>query len=174
MPCWTCAQAMVIGPLVWHRVPVGSSSAWKCESMDHSQKKRRRKKHKAAIACRECQITGWNTRWNKKHRWSMWYNTFAYFFYLFFNLSSKEFLNKSGLLVTSQSIGFLWYMCIHFFVYTYFCSIDYVVHLSGVMRKKKHTCKIKRNLLSLFPTLYFYFVALHDGQIKITLTYFDG
>lgn len=101
------------------------------------KKKRRRKKHKAAIACRECQITGWNTRWNKKHRWSMWYNTFAYFFYLFFNHSSKEFLNKSGLLVTSQSIGFLWYMCIHFFVYTYFCSIDYVVHLSGVMRKKK-------------------------------------
>lgn len=115
MPCWTCAQAMVIGPLVWHRVPVGSSSAWKCESMDHSQKKRRRKKHKAAIACRECQITGWNTRWNKKHRWSMWYNTFAYFFIYFFNDSSKEFLNKSGLLVTSQSIGFLWYMCIHFF-----------------------------------------------------------
>lgn len=126
-------------------------------------KKRKKKKHKAAIACRESQITGWNTRWNKKHRWSMWHNTFAYFlFFNFFNHSSKECLNKSGLLVTSQSTGFLWYMCIHFFLYTYFCSIDYVVHLSGVMRKikKTYTYKIKRNLLSLFPTLYFYFGTL--------------
>ncbi len=26
-PCWTGAQAMVSGPLVWHRAPVGSDAA---------------------------------------------------------------------------------------------------------------------------------------------------
>lgn len=62
MPCWTAAQAMVNGPLVWHGAFCGQWRSSKCPWITVKTRK------KDGEACRECPTTARNKGFKKKEK----------------------------------------------------------------------------------------------------------